>query len=107
MGKWLDRVIERKESKDKKSGDIPKNNTDNTDIIASLNHLTETDREYYFSLVEIMQSPKFGKDRQAAEAEAWKIVDEYRSRKKMRLELPSQQRGGRQSNNWKFLREER
>jgi len=92
MGKWLDRVIERKESKDKKSGDIPKINTDNTDIIASLDHLTETEREYYFNLVEIMQSPKFGKDRHAAEAEAWEIVDEYRSRKKKRLELPSHQR---------------
>ena len=93
MGKWLDRVIEKKESKDKNSGDIPKNNTDKTDIIASLDHLTETEREYYFSLVEIMQSHKFGKDRQAAEAEAWEIVDEYRSRKKKRLEPPSQQRG--------------
>ena len=28
MGKWLERVVERKESKDKNSGDIPKNNTD-------------------------------------------------------------------------------
>jgi len=73
--------------------DIPKEDTDKTDIIASLDHLTETEREYYFSLVEIMQSHKFGKDRQAAEAEAWEIVDEYRSRKKKRLELPSQQRG--------------
>jgi len=34
MGKWLDRVVERKESKDKNSGDIPKNNTDNTDTMA-------------------------------------------------------------------------
>jgi len=85
--------IEKKDPGDKKSGDIPKINTDNTDIIASLDPLTKTEREYYFSLVEIMQSHKFGKDRQAAEGEAWEIVDEYRSRKKKRLELPSQQRG--------------
>jgi len=34
MGKWLDRVIEKRESKDKIPGDIPKINTDNTDTMA-------------------------------------------------------------------------
>ena len=58
-----------------------------------IDRLTETELEYYLNLLEIMQSEKFGLDRGAAEAEAWEIVDEYRSRKKKRLELPSQQRG--------------
>ena len=93
MGKWLDRVVNGRESDKKNYKDIPKEDTDKTDIIASLDPLTKTEREYYFSLVEIMQSHKFGKDRQAAEGEAWEIVDKYRSRKKKRLELPSQQRG--------------
>lgn len=93
MGKWLDRVVNGRESDKKNYKDIPKEDTDKTDIIASLDPLTKTEREYYFSLVEIMQSHKFGKDRQAAEGEAWEIVDEYRSRKKKRLELPSHQRG--------------
>jgi len=85
MGKWLDRVIEKRESKDKNSGDIPKNNTDNTDTIAVsakpieggidfVSLLTETERGYYLDLVEIMQSPKFGMDRETAEREAGAIV---------------------------------
>jgi len=85
MGKWLERVIERKESKDKNSGDIPKNNTDNTDTIAVsakpieggidfVSLLTETERGYYLDLVEIMQSPKFKMDRETAEREAGAIV---------------------------------
>ena len=50
-----------------------------------LDHLTEMEREYYFNLLEIMQSPKFGMDREAAEREAEVIVAEYRLRKKQRV----------------------
>ena len=49
-----------------------------------IDHLTETEREYYLNLLEIMQSPKFGMDREDAEREARVIVDEYRLRKKSR-----------------------
>ncbi len=52
-----------------------------------IDHLTETEREYYLNLLEIMQSPKFGLDRETAEQEAGKIIDEYRLRKKQRLEM--------------------
>jgi len=50
-----------------------------------IDHLTETEREYYLNLLEIMQSPKFGLDRETAEEEAGKIIDEYRLRKKQRI----------------------
>lgn len=99
MGKWLDRVIERKESKDNIFGDMPRSSTDKTDKIvvpakptewggrlAFVDHLTETEREYYIDLLEIMESPKFGMDRENAEMQARVIVDEYRLRKKQRLE---------------------
>jgi len=33
MGKWLERVIERRESRDKKFCEIPKINTDKTDTM--------------------------------------------------------------------------
>ena len=33
MGKWLERVIERRESRDRKSCEIPKINTDKTDTM--------------------------------------------------------------------------
>ena len=51
-----------------------------------IDHLTETEREYYLDLLGIMQSPKFGMDRRSAEREAAAIVAEYRLRKKQRLE---------------------
>ncbi len=51
-----------------------------------INRLTEAERGYYFDLLEIMQSPKFGMDRRSAEKEAAAIVAEYRLRKKQRLE---------------------
>ncbi len=56
-------------------------------------HFSETELEYYLNLLEIMQSEKFGLERGVAEREAFEIVDEYRSRRKKRLELPSQQKG--------------
>jgi len=70
---------------DKKYCDIPKIDTDKTDIMAVpaksveggvdfTDHLTETEREYYLDLVGIMQSPKFGMDREAAEREAGAMV---------------------------------
>ena len=85
MGKWLDRVIEKRESKDKNSGDIPKNNTDNTDIVTVpiqavkgeavfADLLTETERQYYHALLEIMQSKKFGMSQDAAKQEAGRII---------------------------------
>jgi len=39
-----------------------------------LDHLTEMEREYYLDLEKIMQSPKFGMDRETAEREAGAIV---------------------------------
>ncbi len=97
MGKWLERVIERRDSRDKNSGDVPKNNTDNTDTMAVsakpieggndfVSLLTETERGYYLDLLGIMQSPKFGMDRRSAEREAAAIVAEYRLRKRQRIE---------------------
>jgi len=97
MGKWLERVIERRDSRDKNSGDIPKNNTDNTDTMAVsakpmeggidfVSLLTETERGYYLDLLGIMQSPKFGMDRETAEKEAVEIITQYRLRKKERRE---------------------
>ena len=50
-----------------------------------MGHLTESELEYYLNLLEIMQSPKFGLDRETAEEEAGKIIDEYRLRKKQRI----------------------
>lgn len=87
MGKWLDRVIEMKESKEKRSGDIPKNNTDKTDTIAVPDYFDELEREYYFNLVEFMESPNHRMDRETAEREAKLIVDEYRLRKKQRIKM--------------------
>ena len=87
MGKWLDRVIERKESKDNIFGDMPRSSTDKTDKMLTtaettegdgrldfIGHLTETEREYYLDLLEIMESPKFGMDRETAEREAGRII---------------------------------
>ena len=51
-----------------------------------IDHLTEAEREYYFDLLEIMQSPKFGMVRETAAREAGEIITEYRLRKKQRLE---------------------
>jgi len=45
--------------------------------------LTDDQKQYYLGLLEIMQSPKFGLDRETAEQEARMIVDEYRERKKV------------------------
>ena len=39
-----------------------------------IDHLTETEREYYLNLLEIMQSPEFGMDREDAEREAGRII---------------------------------
>lgn len=86
MGKWLERVIEKRDSRDKKSCNIPKINTDKTDNIPVLDYLTELEREYFFNLVEFMESPEHRMDRETAEQEAREIVTEYRLRKKQRLE---------------------
>ena len=95
MGKWLERVIEKRDSREKKSCDITKTDTDKTDTMAVpaksveggldfIDHLTETEREYYFNLVEFMESPKYRMDRGTAEKEAWTIITEYRLRKEQR-----------------------
>jgi len=47
-------------------------------------YFEELEREYYFNLVEFMESPKHGMDRKTAEREAGKIIKEYRERKKAR-----------------------
>jgi len=78
MGKWLDRVIERKESKDNIFGDMPKRHTDKTDTIAVPAYFDELDREYFLNLVEFMESDKHRMERETAEREARVIVDEYR-----------------------------
>jgi len=89
MGKWLDRVIERKESKDKNSGDIPNINTDKTDrmpepiaahgdVSPSMPHLTDGQREAYQEYLEIMISPKFNLPRNRAENEAFELVTRNR-----------------------------
>jgi len=91
--------IKNKDLEDINSVDIPKKRTDKTDKIvvpakptewggrlAFVDHITETEREYYIDLLEIMESPKFGMDRENAEMQARVIVDEYRLRKKQRLE---------------------
>ena len=84
MGKWLDRVMEWKESEEKISDDILKTHTDKTDTIAVPDYFDELEREYYFNLVEFMESQKHGMDRETAEREAGAIVTEYRLRKKAR-----------------------
>lgn len=56
---------------------------------ASTNHFSDAEKEYYFNLLEIMQSPKFGMRLAAARGEAWKIVDEYRERKTVDHGQPS------------------
>ena len=81
MGKYLD--IARKLEK-RKAGSLgshvgnlepttfqPVKSVDRVDFI---DHLTETEREYYLNLVEIMQSPKFGMDLEAAQQEAGRII---------------------------------
>ena len=45
---------------------------------------SDAELKFYQNLLEIIQSPKFGMDRQMAEREAWEIVTEYRLRKKQR-----------------------
>jgi len=82
MGKWMDRVIERKESKDINSVDIPKRHTDKTDKIAVPAYFDELEREYFLNLIDFMESDKHRMDRDMAEREARVIVDEYRLRKK-------------------------
>ena len=86
MGKWLERVIEKRDSRYKKSCDIPKINTDNTDTIAVPDYFNELEREYFLNLVEFMESPKHGMDRETAEKEAAVIVAEYHLRKEQRIE---------------------
>jgi len=51
-----------------------------------IGHLTEGEREYFANLVEFMESPKHGMDRETAEKKAAVIVAEYRSRKEQRIE---------------------
>jgi len=76
---------------DKKYCDIPKIDTDKTDRMAVpakpmesggglgfIDHLTDTERQYFDDLLEIMKSPKFGLDRETAEREAGKVVTKYR-----------------------------
>jgi len=73
--------IKNKDLEDKNYVDTPKSHTDTIAVPA---YFDELEREYFFNLVEFMESPEHRMDRQTAEQEAFKIVDEYRSRKKKR-----------------------
>ena len=53
-----------------------------------IDHLTETEREYYLNLVEIMQSPKFGMDLEAAQREAGRII--ARNRQPLQIQQATQ-----------------
>jgi len=53
MGKWLKRMMERKELEEKISDDIPKINTDKTNTTAVPAYFDELEREYFFNLVEL------------------------------------------------------
>jgi len=98
MGKWLDRVIERKESKDNIPGDMPKGHTDKTDNtplrpekiplipfippradsknsnLTILEHLDETSREAFQEYVDLMTGPKFKMPLEQARTEASQLV---------------------------------
>jgi len=56
------------------------------DTIAVPDYFNELEREYYFNLVEFMESPENRMDRKTSQLEARVIVDEYHIRKKQRLE---------------------
>ena len=66
--------------------EIEKKNPSKPDTIAVPVYFNELEREYYLNLVEFMESPEHRMDRETAEHEARVIVDEYRLRKKQRLE---------------------
>ena len=53
-----------------------------------IDHLTETEREYYLNLLEIMQSEKFGMDRVTAEREAGAIIT--RNRQPLQIQQAAQ-----------------
>lgn len=88
-------LVEKKEKKEKTPAEIekipfipfiPSGLGNENPNLTLMGHLTESELEYYLNLLEIMQSPKFGLDRETAEEEAGKIIDEYRLRKKQRIE---------------------
>ena len=66
--------------------EIEKKKPSKPDTIAFPDYFNELEREYYFNLVEFMGSPKHRMDRETAEQEALQIINEYRLRKKERLE---------------------
>ena len=92
MGKYLD-IVRKLEKQKAESLDSPGEHLESVTHepverggLDFIDGLTKAEREYYFDLVEIMESPQFEMDRKTAEAEARSIVTEYRQRKKQRLE---------------------
>jgi len=92
---------------DKKYCDIPKIDTDKTDTMAVpakpmesagvldfIDHLTETERKYYFALLEIIQTPRFGLDRETAERKAGAIIARYRQQLQLEQAAKDYQRDG-------------
>jgi len=87
MGKYLDmaRKLEQRKA-DSLGRPVENHEPVNLEPIESaggldfIDHLTETEREYYLDLLEIMESPKFGLDRETAEHEAGKIIARHRQR---------------------------
>lgn len=83
MGKWLSRVLEKEDSRNENSQDIPENHTDSTDTLPasinpetvwpSMDHLTETERLAFGELVKDMQGR--GLDRKESECIAWQVID--------------------------------
>lgn len=81
MGKYLDIARKLEEKKVDSLGSHPEiiesitlgpiGSAGNLDFTS---HLTETELEYYENLLEIMQSDKFGMDREDAEREAGRII---------------------------------
>jgi len=65
--------------------DIEKKESNKPDTITVPGYFDELEQEYYLNLVEFMESPKHGMDRETAEKEARAIVDEYRLRNKRRI----------------------
>jgi len=92
MGKWLDRVIEKKAAVDKIYRDMPKDRTDKTDKtptsipfippkgdsenpnLTILDHLDETSKEAFREYVDLMTGPKFKMPLEQARTEASQLV---------------------------------
>jgi len=91
MGKYLDMARKLEEQKADSLGSYVGNHEPVTfepmefaGRLDFIDHLTEVERGYYLDLLEIMESPKFGLDRETAEREAGAII--ARNRQSLQLE---------------------